>query len=190
MSSRQKNIQDGLFAPNDPPPWEKKALCPSPVARLFWALGTCLLIVLLATQILWHDGNRLAQNPATRPWLEKLCEALQGRICRTLNWQLPEYRNTALIDIVDHSVNRRSDGVLEFKVILASRAEYPQPFPSIQMTLLKFNGDPLATRVLPSDAYLPDDMRGKLMPLDNPVDIRFHIMKLNTQLGGYRFELI
>lgn len=150
--------------------------------RFFWASSIFCLCLLLGTQFIYYRGGKLLEDKSINTWLVKTCQLL--------NCEPPMYRNVALIDVLDHTLYRKSERILEFQISVANNAEFTQPFPPIQLTLMAFNGDTMAKRVFQPDQYLSGNLVDTLMPLHHPLKINLQILNPGRKIGGYQFKLI
>jgi hypothetical protein len=162
---------------------EPEARPSSRAGRMAWGLGTFLLLALLGLQISVFEGARLAQNERLRPWLEIACEGLR---C-----SLPQFKDIGQIRIIDRALQSAPGDIdgLEFRVVLANQARFPQAFPAIKLVLTEVNGKPVAARVFQPEEYL-DANQTALMPVGKPFEIHLLLAKPSREVGGFAFELI
>lgn len=149
---------------------------------LLWLISIFILAALLCIQIILTNVDRLAHHDTARPWLTK--------ICIFLNCQVPTYRNIKQVDMLGHTLSKHPDRVLEFKLLLANRAPFPQSFPPVRLTLLELNGEAMASRVIFPEEYLSEQLLGSLMPVKKPQDINIRIVHPGNDVGGYTFKLL
>jgi hypothetical protein len=153
-------------------------------SRIVLAAIACLLAVsVFALQFFWQRLPVLSQDARFRPWYQSACGLLR---C-----ELPPYVNPAEIQ-TDNLVVRshpQQEGSLELNAVFRNRAEFPQPFPLIELRFTDLNNTVVASRELPPDEYLPPALRGMpLMPAGAPVQITLELIDpgpeaVNYQLG-------
>ena len=153
---------------------------PSSLASKYWSIGTGFLFVLFIWQLYVFEAYNLSQNPTLRAWLIKACS-------KTINCQLPDYKNLGEITILNGSFEPTNNHYI-FKTAIINQALFAQQRPSIKLTLLDFSGRPFATRTFyPTDYSKQDNTRLKPNLAEK---ITLSIAAPSTKIGGYRFELI
>lgn len=160
-------------------PWEME----KESANTVWFLGFIAGLVLLFGQIIYFEAGNVSQNPSYRPDLEKLC--------RWLGCQLADYENLAEFAVLQSSFVPNSDGTMTFKAVINNQAAFKQRLPSIKLTLLDYNEQVLAQRILNSKEYFPSGKRpNNTISPDETVEASFTIAAPKTRIGGYNFDLI
>lgn len=183
LKKNSANIAAVNSANDDPVPerlpWEvqKKS------ADTLWFLGFIAGLALLFGQIIYFEAGKVSQNPSYRPDLEKLC--------RWLGCQLAGYENIAEFAVLQSSFVPNSDGSMSFKAVINNQAAFKQRLPSIKLTLLDYNEQALAQRILSPKEYLPSGKRpNNTISPDETVEASFTIAAPKTRIGGYNFDLI
>ena len=126
---------------------------------LGWALLAVALMAVLAGQYLLAHRFELAVYPELRPLL--------GGLCRVAGCELPPRRALERIRLLGHSVytHPTRDHALRIRARLVNRADFPQPWPVVEITFADLQGRPVASRRFTPDEYLPDATeRPPLMP--------------------------
>ncbi len=146
--------------------------------------SACLLAVLVfAVQLAWQRLPVLSQDPGFRPWYLSACSLV--------GCDLPPYVNPTQIqtdNLVVRSHPQLAD-TLELNAVFRNRAEFPQPFPLIELRFSDLNNSTIDSRQLLPDEYLPQALRGMpLMPPGAPVQITLELADpgpsaVNYQLG-------
>lgn len=147
-----------------------------------WRWGLLLGALLLIAQAVYFEGHAISQNPAFRPWLEKLCSHL--------NCQLPAYKNLDEFTVLHGSFAMLPDRNYAFKAIISNQALFKQPYPNIKLTLLDFSGTAFAHRIFRPQDYLPAYVAATGIAADAGAEINLNIAAPQTPVGGYTFELI
>ncbi len=144
----------------------------------YWKLSLVGFTLLLFAQLYYFESYQLSQNPTIRPWLNKFCQIV--------SCTLPVYKNPAEISIVSSSLKQKNSRHAVFKIVLANQAEFPQPYPAIQLTLFDYTGRAFAERVFSVDNYQPAD---KILDSGQTVEIQLDIIPPKTGIGGYSFKI-
>ncbi len=167
-----------------PPADERPAVARSG-RRAGWLLADLVLLLLLALQVAYFLRDDLAQRPALRPWLERLC-AVAG--CT-----LPLQRDLDRIEVVARHLRPHPevpDGLVVTITIL-NRAPFPQPYPVLDLRFYDLEDRIVAGRRFPPRLYLPpglDPDRG-LAP-DTPLPIVLELVDPGEQAVNFRFDFL
>lgn len=115
-------------------------------SQLLWASGVLLLIVLVVLQVRFFLVDELYAIPATRPYISLFCEFT--------GCEPPLRSDPSSIEIAQTRVDLHPEvpGAMRIKVNLINRAEFAQPYPSLQLTLSDKDG-----RIVGRRTYTPDD---------------------------------
>lgn len=150
-----------------------------PLPKL-WGLGITFCISLFIFQVYYFEANTLAQNPTTRPWLQKITLAFKKK--------LKTYKNIDDFTILQGSLEPIDADSYFFKAAIINQAIFPQKHPAIKLTLLDFTGSEFATRIFSANDYLYNPKR--LIKPDASTEISLIIATPPQNIGGYHFELI
>jgi hypothetical protein len=126
-----------------------RAWRPSAGAKRWMLLASIpLLLVLLALQSLLSDRARLAADAHWRPLITAVCVALR---C-----QLPPWREPEAFTMLDRDVrpDPARPGVLHVTARFRNDARWPQPFPSVLLTLSDADGRIAGERLFTPGDYL------------------------------------
>lgn len=112
-----------------------------------WLLAV-LLVFTLAGQVLWHEREQLAGNPATRPLMAALCERL--------GCELPPFRDLAALQSNNFSLRSvpGRDNALLLTLTLRNDAAFPQPLPGLDLAFTSPDNRIVAARRFLPDEYL------------------------------------
>jgi len=154
--------------------------------KIYWALGSAMLVLLLSAQALVFYGHELARDvPALRTTVGLLCEPLA---CRRL--PLIDMRR---MDLVETQVapHPRYDKALRVKATLVNRAERVQPYPLLEVSLIDSQGQLVARRTYPAREYLskPEAIQHG-MPPQLAVNVQLDITSPGAQASGYEVLLL
>lgn len=116
---------------------------------LGWSVLVLLLCATLVLQFAYHRRDSLAHLPELRPHLERLCELLD---CR-----LPLRTDLAAIELSERDIHShdRYENALVIRATLVNQADFPQPYPLLEITMRDLNGRPVASRQFLPEEYLP-----------------------------------
>lgn len=156
----------------------------------FWALLVILLGAILAGQYMWYwQPDKVLQHQEVRPWLEKIC---YNFLC-----DLPPTYDTASFLMQDHiaQVHHEIDNAIQFEATFTNTADFPQPYPGLQLTFEDYNGKALAQRNFNAAEYLQQSfIFGQQMRPQASVHIKLELSDMNdfieggTVIAGYHFE--
>jgi len=150
--------------------------------RFPWAIAVAVLLtLLLGTQILIAQRDRLAESPAWRPVISRLCLIAQ---CRIDAWRQPDAFVPLLQTVV---ADPARDGVLLVQISFKNTAEWPQPWPQIEVKLTDVNGDALGLRRFRPKDYLNADQAGDIKP-QQTVSVEIAVQETTGKAAGFTFE--
>lgn len=106
------------------------------------------LVLLLTLQLLLAQRNELAANPRWRP--------LVGALCGVLRCSLPPWREPAAFTMLSRDVRPHpgAPGTLLINASFRNDARWPQPWPSLQLTLSDIDGRMVGARAFAAHEYL------------------------------------
>ena len=118
--------------------------------RAGWAIGTLLMLLVLAAQATYVFRTELAVLfPETRPHLEAACVALKCEL------RLPRRSKLMAIESSDLQADGRREHVIVLNAVLRNQAPFAQEYPSLELTLTDERDEAVARRVLQPVDYLP-----------------------------------
>lgn len=200
---REEAIAAGLVAPREirAAPgysrWAETALSGSgplfaPPPRNFRAiylLLSALLALALAAQAVHHSRTEIATRwPATRPALEQTC-ALMG--CSV---PLPRLADLVSIETSDLHADPERGGLLVLQALLRNRADFPQDYPALELTLTDIEDKAVARRILLPADYLPAGtlsaaVGGLVFAPGTEVEVKIWLDPKDAGAAGYRLFL-
>lgn len=129
------------------------AHAPAPRYRLLWGLLALLAFAALAAQGVWRYRTELGVLwPDARPYLEAACE-FAGCTLR-----LPRHADLLAIEASDLQRDPARENFIVLNAVLRNRAQFPQEFPALELTLTDEASNAVVRRVLKPADYL--DPRG------------------------------
>jgi len=155
---------------------------------LFWGISSLLLVILLLAQAVVFYGAQLvrAAQPALKPAIELACRTLPCRHRLVIDMHR--------LDLVDSAVtpHPRYAGALHVRATLVNRAEYVQPYPLLEVTLLNSQGQVVARARLQAER-VPCRNRSALTPALLPqvaVAVKLDITGPGAEASGYEILLL
>ncbi|MDX1802520.1 MAG: DUF3426 domain-containing protein [Alcanivorax sp.] len=154
-------------------------------SQLKWIGLALVAVVLLAGQYAFFNFDRLARTPQWRPLYAQACNLLGCRLPNRSD--ISQLRGANLV--VRSNPNYQNSLIVD--AILFNEADYPQPFPVLELSFTSLNGKPVASRrFMPSD-YLHGDLRNMAtMPQGTPLHISLQIVDPGKQAVNYNLKLL
>ena len=154
-------------------------------ATVAYAVGTPLLVLVLASQAVFHFRDLIASRwPATRPALVRICSALRCAI-------EPVHDVAGLsIDASDLQADPAHRGLLILSATLRNRSPWPLGYPHLELTLTDARDQTVARRALQPSEYAggtADLANG--IPANADVGVKLFIDASATSQAGYRLYL-
>jgi predicted Zn finger-like uncharacterized protein len=159
----------------------------------FWLMVAILFIGILFSQYLWLSHRDLVlQNTQVRPWLERFCNVF---LCT-----LPATRAVDRFEMEKHLIQKHPTvaNAMQVDATFINRAEFPQPYPVLQLTFQNTEGQPIAQRrFLPMEYLQLPQITDEMRP-NAAVHIRLELTLENIELSvednkvvkGYVFDFL
>ncbi|MBL7250347.1 DUF3426 domain-containing protein [Alloalcanivorax sp. C16-2] len=156
-----------------------------PAVLAKWGLLSLLALLVLAGQYAVFHFQELARTPQWRPYYAQACEVLGCSLplrsdpgaLRGANLVVrshPDYRNALMVD-----------------ALLFNEADWPQPFPVLELTFQDLEGNIVASRRFPPAEYLRGELAGAgAMPVATPVHIGLEIVDPGPRAVNYNLRLL
>jgi predicted Zn finger-like uncharacterized protein len=152
-----------------------------------WAVGAALLVFALAGQAAYYYRAELAvQYPGLKPYLVKLCAALQ---CNVLPPQRPRQIAIEASDL--QATDPTRPGLIQLTATLRNHAGYDLGYPALDLVLTNTKEHTLARRVFLPKEYLErgqDVAAG--MPANAEITIRLDLDTGDLSPAGFRLDLL
>jgi len=133
---------------------------PATAANLAWPWVAAIVVLglLLVLQLLLAQRHELAASARWRPWVEGLCNALPCAI--------PVWREPLAYTMLDRSVqpSRTMAGVLSVEASFRNDARWPQPWPTLVLSLSDVEGHEVGSR-----AFAPAEYRQGPVGANDPL---------------------
>lgn len=156
---------------------------PNPLAAFCWFIVVVGFLFLLGLQVRTHFVDRYAQDERFRPYL--------SLFCRVAACELPARRDADSFSITNTRVDLHPDepGAVKITVKLVNRAEFSQPYPDLQLTLIDRVGRVIGRRTFSPDFYL-DDAGGDLLESGEQVSVDFNLAQPHEKAVGFVVEVV
>ena len=146
--------------------------------------GTVLAFALLAGQVLYSQFDDWSKSAAMRP--------VYAGLCSVLGCTLPERRSVADLQSRKLAVRSHPDkpGTLLVDALIINEAEFPQPFPAIELQFMDLQQQTVGSyRLEPAD-YLDGELAGavRLMAVRTPVHIDIEIADPGPRAVNYQLQ--
>ncbi|MDH3687872.1 MAG: zinc-ribbon domain-containing protein [Gammaproteobacteria bacterium] len=155
------------------------------VRLALWTLGSLSLLVLLIGQFGYFYWDDLAQNATTRSYMARLCDIMKCDV--------PPQRAAELIDLVQTKVAPHPGvpGALRVTASLLNKAEYPQPYPTLQISLTDVEGKLLGRRSFrPSQYLVRESSSGLNLSPNVATQVALDLADPHENAVGYEVELV
>jgi predicted Zn finger-like uncharacterized protein len=150
-----------------------------------WVAGCVVALVLLSTQYLWFERDRMAMDPRLRPYYLSACNIV--------DCQLPDYldaTNLMATDLVVRTHPVAENGLI-VDAILRNGAPYRQKFPLLQLRFSDINGNTLAQRTFSPDIYLAGELAGlQYIPAVTEVRLSLDIVDPGPRAVSYSMRTV
>jgi predicted Zn finger-like uncharacterized protein len=143
------------------------------------------LLLILGVQWLYFNRTSLAAQNDWRPGLELFCSFLR---C-----ELPLRVDLSRIELVSRDVRKhpRVAGALLINATLVNRADFPQPYPILEVTFSNPSGTPVASRRFHPDEYLGDETDIKAgMPVSTSLQMMLEIEDPGEDAVSFQFDFL
>ena len=150
-----------------------------------WTITNIVLILVLLGQYAYFNRNDLSQYPELRPWLTRFCALVS---CNT-----PLRRDVSRISLVNRLVQSHPSrpNALLIEATLVNEADFPQPYPLLEIRFSDLNNQLVAGRRFRPSEYLPAGTSLQAgMPPHQPVHISLEIADPGKEAVSFQFELM
>lgn len=135
------------------------------------AMTVILAIGLVLGLLMWQRMPSLSQSNQFRPYYVT--------VCGIVGCDLPAFSNVGEIrsDSLQVSSHPEIENALLFTIVFRNQAQFPQPFPVLNLSFSDFNQRPIAQRDFRPAEYLPEDLRHiELMPVSTPIQVSLELV--------------
>lgn len=137
---------------------------------LLWNASAVVLVLLLLTQYVGFNFDKLAKTDTTRPYMQTVCNVLGCKLPSVENWRYIKIQN-----LIVRQHPKVSDG-LAVDAILFNVTGQELPFPELELYFSDLSKIPVASRRFEPAEYLSGELSGQTMiPPGRPVHIALEI---------------
>lgn len=152
--------------------------------KVLWRIALVAMLLLSVGQYLYFNFTPLARGEL-RPWLARGCE-LFGCVLPP-QADIAQIHTNSLI-VRSHPTQR---GALAVDAIITNQADFPQPYPPLQLQFTDLNGAPVAGRRFSPAEYLGGELTGsRLMPVRQPVHIALELRDPGPRAVNYLLTVV
>ena len=152
---------------------------------LKWAALSLAAVLVFTSQYLIFNFAELSRTPTWRPFYANLCGAIG---CALPNPSDVTRLRGANLVVRDHPA---AAGALIVDVIVFNEAEYPQPFPLLELGFTNLNGQAVASRRFQPAEYLRGDLTDMTqMPPGVPVRLSLEIVDPGSEAQNYTLRFL
>lgn len=179
--SVRQDREERLFELDDEPlqlAWQARR---RPWGRwLGWGFLNLIALLGLAIQYVAYNFDELARQDEYRPWLEKVCPAVDCKLPPRVDISQIKSSNLVVRSHPDFA------GALVVDAIIYNRAPFAQPFPLLEVRFADIQGQTLAQRTFKPGEYLSGELAGQReMPSQIPIHIALDILDPGSTAVNY-----
>lgn len=168
-------------APSFAKPRTTASLAQRRLHRLEWSVVGGLAALLLV-QVVASDFDQLAAGSATRPWLQRVCNALH---CTLPPWHEPRALRMLQRDV---RANPQRPGMLRISASFRNEARWMQPWPRLRITLADADGRAIAARDFAANEYLGATPTANGIASGQVAGIAFDVVDPSPRVTAFTFE--
>ncbi len=136
--------------PSRPPQFAHRRRTSDPGGNGIWLFGSFLLLLLLGTEIAWAERKLWINDSSLRPTIVELCARL--------GCQVPLRNDDDMLQLASRDIRPHPSvpGGLIISATLQNASEFPQPFPTVEVTLSDLDEKRIAMRRFKPGEYVSD----------------------------------
>jgi len=164
---------------------EKKSLPAFLNSTWFYTLSGLFLLLTLSLQYLHFHHDQFAAYPETRPLIETLC--------KITGCSISPQRDLAAIELLNHGIysHPTAKNALIIKALIRNQSDFPQPYPSIELTLADLNDRKIALRRFGPGEYLSEKpSEDGLMPVNKNIPVYLQVLDPGQEAVAFEFEFL
>ena len=149
-----------------------------------WSLASLLMLLIAGGQTLFFKFDQWSRTPQWRPLYTQVCN-LAG--CTLPNVQNMKQLSTQHLVVRSHPKLQKA---LMVDTLMQNLANYPQPFPDLELVFSDLNNNVVASRQFLPSEYLSGELAGQtLIPSRTPVHIALEIADPGPEAVSYAIRL-
>ena len=149
-----------------------------------WTIAALLMLLVAVCQTFYFKFDQWSRTPQWRP--------LYAQACNHLDCQLPQIQNLKQMT-TQHLVVRSHPQLQQALVVdtlIQNLAEYPQPFPDLELVFSDLNDNIVASRRFLPAEYLSGELSGQQqMPSRAPIHVALEIVDPGPEAVSYAIRL-
>lgn len=150
-------------------------------STIVWpAIG--MLVMVLAMQLLLADRERLAMDAAWRPTLARLCGVFG---CSLPPWREPQAFTMLSRDVRAHP---QRPGTLRVTASFRNDARWPQPWPTLLLTLSDLDGRVAGARAFVPADYVDADATDRLLEPGQAATVTLDVVEPSPRIVAFTFD--
>ncbi len=147
--------------------------------------GVFLLSLLCVAQLAWINRQQLIKHPQGHQLIQQICD-LAG--CK-LERQITTDKFRVLYRDLQPAINHPD--TLSLTLSFTNDAEFSQPIPQLQLSLLDYDDLPVAQRSFTPDEYLyPTTGNGRAMEPWEIINVELLLQNSDLRISGFRLEFL
>lgn len=150
-----------------------------------YTLGGLFLLLTLAAQYLYFHREQFAAYPETRP--------LVTALCKVAGCAIAPRRDLEKIALLNHGIysHPTRDNALIIKALIRNQADFPQPYPVIELALADLNDRKIALRRFGPGEYLSEKTaENALMPVNKNIPVQLQVVDPGPDAVAFEFEFL
>lgn len=173
ITSATESAHQRILSGQPQPTIKKK----QPIA--LWLVGSVVLVITMFSQTAWL----MRDNPVI---YNQIVAA-----CKVMGCQPPELRNPKSISIADRlfTAIKNEPGTFQLQLNIRNHAPYPQPFPTIELSLLDSNGEVKARNKFSVEQYLAENEE-RIMQPSRDTNIEFMVHTPSRDTTGFMLDFL
>jgi len=151
-------------------------------SMLLWFSATAVLAIMAVAQLAWHEREQLATHAEGRRILETLC--------RIVGCEVPYRRDPSEFRVLERYLGTSPDRpqTLQFRLDFVNEAEFPQPYPGIEVSLYSDDDKLAARRTFTPREYLELPHPDTLMEPGSRAHASLDLAEPAERITGFRLE--
>jgi predicted Zn finger-like uncharacterized protein len=153
-------------------------------SRFWWFIFALLLLGLLVTQYYWvKQPHFILQHEKIRPVLNHFCEYV--------GCQLPATQRVKAFRVVNKHLNQHNHDVnaVSLRFMFKNTAQFPQPYPGIEIRFEDANGQTMGMRQLLPTEYMSSWQIGQQISAGGQISVRLDFVNIVDNLHTFGYQI-
>jgi hypothetical protein len=151
--------------------------------RLFWTLGSIVLLLVAIGQSSWLGRQQLMRYPEGRVLLET--------VCKVAGCTVPARRSPKQFRVLSRSIisHLEVENALQINLTFVNRAQFPQPLPLLDIVLYNLEKEPVVSRRFSPVEYLGrEPAKGELLQPQQALEVEMEIEDPGKDVTGFKLD--